>query len=200
MSEPRVVGGVIESYRQLSAGLMQGVELLGLNVRAEKNPKSSQTPEAERRGQIPNPNLQSPNHPITLSPNPVCFEAASDYEITANGRKLLGSAQVRKQGVVLQHGTLPLTGDVARIVEVLRVDSEKERARLRERVHRRATTVEEVLGRAVTWAEAVAALQQGFAEKLNLSFEERGLTEREVELTAQLRAEKYAAERWNARV
>jgi lipoate-protein ligase A len=200
MSEPRVVGGVIESYRQLSAGLMQGVELLGLNVRAEKNPKSSQTPEAERRGQIPNPNLQSPEHPSTPSPNPVCFETSSDYEITANGRKLLGSAQVRKQGVVLQHGTLPLTGDVARIVEVLRVDSEKERARLRERVHWRATTVEEVLGRAVTWAEAVAALQQGFAEKLNLSFEERGLTEREVELTAQLRAEKYAAERWNARV
>ena len=43
---------------------------------------------------------------ITL--NPVCFEVPSTYEITVNGKKLIGSAQARKKEGVLQHGSLPL--------------------------------------------------------------------------------------------
>ena len=49
---------------------------------------------------------------------PVCFEVPSNYEIVFGGKKLVGSAQMRKSGVVLQHGTLPLHGDIARISEL----------------------------------------------------------------------------------
>ena len=107
---------------------------------------------------------------------------------------------MRKRGVVLQHGTLPLTGDVARICEALMVESETEWARLRERVHQRATTIEEVLGRPVSWEEAAEALRRGFAEALNLTFESAPLTPLETELTTKLREEKYATEAWNFRV
>ena len=107
---------------------------------------------------------------------------------------------MRKRGVVLQHGTLPLTGDVARICEALLVESETERARLRERVHQRATTIEEVLGRPVSWEEAAEAMRRGFAEALNLIFESAPLTPLETELTTKLREEKYATEAWNFRV
>jgi len=208
MDEPRVLGGVVESYRQLSAGLLRGVEVLGLSARAARNPKSQilADPRSEAQGtspksQDPNPNCQQPaanDQPPTT--NPVCFEVPSDYEITANGKKLLGSAQVRKRGVVLQHGTLPLTGDVARICEALLVESETERARLRERVHQRATTIEEVLGRPVSWEEAAEAMRRGFAEALNLIFESAPLTPLETELTTKLREEKYATEAWSFRV
>ena len=188
MGEPRVLGGVIESYRQLSAGLTRGIEILGLTVRAGK----------EHGG---HPNAQPPTSNLQLpASNPICFEVPSNYEITANGKKLLGSAQVRKRGVVLQHGTLPLTGDVARICEALTVEAEAERARLRARVHQRATTAAEVLGREVRWEEAAEALTRGFAEALSLTFESAPLTPRELELTAKLREEKYAAEGWNYRV
>ena len=190
MTDPRVAGGVIESYRRLSAGLMRGLEILGLTVRADKSDKI----------QISNSKIQTPNHPITPSLNPVCFEVPSNYEITVGDKKLLGSAQVRKRGVVLQHGTLPLTGDVARICEGLRFDSEAERQRVAARVHRRATTVLEVLGREVSWGEAAAAMARGFAEMLKLTLGESPLTARESELAAKLRAEKYTTEAWNHRV
>lgn len=180
LDEPRVLGGVIESYRQLSAGLLRGLHVLGLNAQADKQKAASD-----------------------LRPSaalPVCFEAPSDYEITANGRKLLGSAQVRKRGAVLQHGSLPLAGDIARICEALRFESEAERERVKARVRERATTAQAVLGRAVSWQEAANALRQGFADALNLEFVEAALSAGEWDAAEQLRAEKYAAREWNERV
>ena len=183
MDEPRVRGGVVESYQQLSAGLLAGLAHLGLNVRADKEYSATETGTAK---------------------GPVCFEVPSNYEITVGAggqpRKLLGSAQVRKQGVVLQHGTLPLTGDIGRICDALVFDSEAERQRVRDRVHARATTVAEVIGRDVSWVEAANALAQGFAEALNLAWQPEPLTPAEAALAEQMRADKYATEAWNARV
>lgn len=177
MEEPRVVGGVIESYRQLSAGLLRGLERLGLQARADRKTAGAAGPV-----------------------NPVCFEVPSDYEITADGHKLLGSAQVRKKGVVLQHGTLPLTGDIARICEGLVFADEAERAAVQTRVRARAATVETVLGTAIVWEAAAEAIQQGFAEALNLRLAPGAPTALEQAYAQQLRVEKYAAEGWNQRL
>lgn len=182
MAEPRVLGGVIESYRQLSAGLMRGLDILGLRVRADKEyakDSNSTLPEAN---------------------DAVCFEVPSNYEITAGEKKLLGSAQVRKRRVVLQHGTLPLAGDITRIVEALRFESEAERQRVRLRVGERATTVQAICGRAVTWTEAAEAMAHGFAETLNLTWNASELNVEERAQAERLRAEKYATEAWNGRV
>jgi lipoate-protein ligase A len=179
--EERVHGGVVESYRHLSAGLRRGLEHLGLEVRADKEYSESEKHAAAARG-------------------PVCFEVPSNYEITAGKKKLVGSAQVRKQGGVLQHGTLPLIGDVARICEGLKFASEAERQAAQARVRERATTVAEVLQREVSWDEAAAALARGFAEALNLTLDESPLSSKELELAEKLREEKYAAQGWNYRV
>ena len=185
MDEPRVRGGVVESYQQLSAGLLRGLGHLGLAVRADKEYGA--------------PGAAQPK-------GPVCFEVPSNYEITVGDsqggppKKLLGSAQVRKLGVVLQHGTLPLTGDIGRICDALVFASEDERRQARERVARRATTVAEVTGREVSWQAAALALAQGFAEALNLDLRPAALSPREAELAEQLRLEKYTTTAWNARV
>jgi lipoyl(octanoyl) transferase len=182
MDEPRVVGGVLESYQQLSAGLLAGLHHLGLGVRADKTYAGS---EAAAKG-------------------PVCFEVPSNYEITvgdgAAPRKLLGSAQVRKRGVVLQHGALPLTGDLGRICDVLVFESEAARQVARARLHQRAATVAEVLGVEIDWRQAAEALAQGMAEVLNLALEEARLSPREAALAEKLRAEKYATAAWNERL
>lgn len=183
MDEPRVHGGVVESYQQLSAGLMRGLVQLGLSARADKTYAANDA---------------------AVPKGPVCFEVPSNYEITvgmgSEPRKLLGSAQVRKHGIVLQHGTLPLTGDIGRICDALVFASEAERQPARERVRQRAATVAEVMGAAVTWQEAAEALAAGFAEALNLELVEATLSWREQELAGRLRAEKYATEAWNCRV
>ena len=90
--EPRVAGTIVESYKRLSEGLLNGLMLIGVPTRQVERPD-----ERDR------------------DQGPVCFEVPSNYEIVFDGKKLVGSAQMRKAGVVLQHGTIPLHGDIARI-------------------------------------------------------------------------------------
>lgn len=42
-----------------------------------------------------------------------CFDAPAAHEVVVQGRKLAGSAQVRRAGYLLQHGSLPVTFDPA---------------------------------------------------------------------------------------
>lgn len=176
MGEPRVEGGVVESYRRLSVGLLAGLMRLGAGAQAEQSA-------GEGRG----------------FKGPVCFEVPSDYEITVSGRKLLGSAQTRRSNAVLQHGALPLRGDLARICEALVFDSEAARDEARQRVRARAITLEEALGHGVGMARVVGALMAGFCEALNLSLDEAQLSPEEEVRGAELRAAKYAAKQWTAK-
>lgn len=172
-----VAGSISESYRCLSAGLLRGLERLGVpNLTADR--RTSLPPAGEAGGRR----------------GPVCFESPSDYEITVGKRKLVGSAQMRSQGVVLQHGTLPLYGDITRICSLLTARPDPAH------VHARATTIEEALMSLVTWEEAAAALATGFAEALNLRLEPGVLTGEERIWAEELRAEKYAAEEWTRQV
>jgi lipoate-protein ligase A len=176
VGDPRVAGGVVESYRRLSAGLLAGLRHLGAGVEADRKAK-------EAHGQQ----------------GPVCFEVPSDYEITVNRRKLLGSAQTRRSEVVLQHGALPLEGDLGRICDVLVFGSEEEREEARSRVRGRALTLSEALSEPISTARATGALMAGFCEALNLQLEEGELTAWERTKTAELIAEKYGTEEWNRR-
>ena len=54
----------------------------------------------------------------------------------------------------------------------------------------------DLIGREVSWREAAAAMTQGFAEALNLNFQEAPLTSAEESQAASLRAEVYAAPAW----
>ncbi len=173
---PIVTGDIVQSYRHLSEALRRGLDHLGASVEADKRLEAAQ----QVKG-------------------PVCFEVPSHYEITAGGKKLIGSAQVRKIGVVLQHGSIPLTGDIARICETLVFESEQKRAEAREHVHQRATTIEEVLGRVIGWNEAVKVFSASFAETFDLALTPGELTADERARARVLRAEQYAAEDWNAR-
>lgn len=176
---PLVQGDIVTSYRRLSAALLGALERLGLAAQADR--RAARAP-ANSKG-------------------PVCFEVPSDYEITAGGRKLLGSAQVRKFGGVLQHGSLPLWGDIARICDALAFPTEAAREAARLRVRQRATTLESVLGRAIPWEEAAAALRDSFAEVFGLALgAPEPPTPAEEARAAALREAQYAAEAWTFRI
>ena len=177
--DPRVAGGVVESYRRLSRGLLAALASLGAQVRAEQ--ASSKARESSK--------------------GPVCFEVPSDYEITVNGRKLIGSAQTRRGegGAVLQHGALPLYGDVGRICDVLVFDEEAVREQARLSVRLRAITLEEALVQRVHFERVAAAIVEGFAQALNVELHSELLSAEEQQRAAALRAEKYAADIWTLR-
>ena len=143
---PLADGGVVDSYRRLSAALMAALVLLG----ARGAP-------ARRDG------------PSGAS-GPVCFETPAHYEITVNGRKLVGSAQIRRRGGILQHGSLPLMGDVARICDALAYPDDERREQARSRVRRRAITVADAVGADVSWRTAADALVAGFQSAFGIVF------------------------------
>ena len=113
--------------------------------------------------------------------NPVCFEVPSTYEITVNGKKLIGSAQARNKKGVLQHGSLPLTGDLTRICQALVFKDEAAREIAAKRLLARAMTVKSVLGVEKDWETAAQAFVHGFEAQLGIHFErgEMSLSESE---------------------
>jgi lipoate-protein ligase A len=135
---PVAAVGIVESYLHISRALLAALEGLGLR------------PQSERRADD------------TRADGAVCFETPSHYEITVGGRKLVGSAQTRRRDGLLQHGSLPLTGDLARICDALAYPDEAARQQAKSAVRARAVTLSEALGRAVTWDEAADALAWGF--------------------------------------
>lgn len=165
-------GDIVESYRRISEALLLSLQYLGLAPASEQQAKG-------------NSGL-----------GPVCFEVPSHYEITSNGKKLIGSAQVRRRDGILQHGTLPLYGDITRICDVLAYDNEQERQLAKESVAERATTLEAVLGETISWNEVANVVAQGFAKTFDLDFEIGELSEYEVELVNQFSEERYHNPDW----
>jgi lipoate-protein ligase A len=174
---PLMEGLVLDSYLRLSHGLVDGLRRLG--IAAEEAPGS------HRAG----PDVSA-----------ACFEVPSAYEIVAAGRKLLGSAQARRSDYVLQHGSLPLTGDLTRVVECLALPSEAEREALRRSLAAHATTVETLTGRQVTLQEAADALGAGFAAALDIELIPGDLTPTERAWVAELVTEKYGNPDWTERM
>lgn len=177
-TEPRLAGSVLESYRRLSAALLKALHLLGIPAESQAEVLPS---DSGQKG-------------------PVCFEVPSNYEITVAGKKLIGSAQARRREGVLQHGTLPLFGDLTRITAVLAFAGEAERSRAAERLTRRATTAEIVLGYPLAWNTAAHAFATAFAQTLDLAFTPASLTPAELARATELEQEKYNHPSWTERV
>jgi lipoate-protein ligase A len=184
-SDPRLARGVLESYRILSRALLEGLHRLGIP--------------AEVVEQLENVQQHAGAHPRASNQNPVCFEVPSNYEITVEGKKLIGSAQARRKEGVLQHGSLPLYGDLGRIVNVLRFTDLESRQKAAERLLARATTVEQVIGEKISWDRAALALAEAFRDVLNLELVPGDLTPEESRRAEDLIGEKYANHRWTGK-
>jgi len=176
-SDPRLSGSVLESYRRLSQALIRALQELGVTVQVQEETPPGGTPA-----------------------NPVCFEVPSAYEITVSGKKLIGSAQARRREGVLQHGSLPLYGDLTRITRGLRFPNEEARQEAARRLRQRAITLEEALGHRLEWEEAAQAFVRAFEQTFDLHFLLADLQPSERQRAAALAAEKYAHPSWLERL
>ena len=175
LNEPRVKGSIMESYRRLSQALVRTLMLLGLQPQAD----------------------QEYDLPVGSQKNaPVCFEVPSNYEITVGGKKLIGSAQARKHHGVLQHGAIPLSGDITRILQVLQYSDPETLSNAASRLRAHATTLETALGRTVDRKEAIEAAIEGFSTSLSLNLETTEPTTGEMQRTDELIKQKYANPEW----
>ena len=148
LSHPLAAGGIIDSYGHLAGGLVAALETFGLPPLAA----TAATGGARRRAW--------------------CFETVAPHELTLAGRKLVGSAQARRDGALLQQGSIRLAPDPAEAAQ--------------------ATSLQEALGRTVSWDELAEALVVGFGRAWGIEMHPGELTAQEEELARRLERDRYA--------
>ena len=98
--------------------------------------------------------------------SPSCFASLNHYEITVDGKKLVGSAQKRTSKAFLQHGSVIIDADHELFTSVLKFEDEGERVALQERLMNSTTTLNQVCDRKLSFEEISSALQEGFRKTL----------------------------------
>jgi len=158
-------GGPRQAYAAINRALVAGLRRLG--AAAELQPPGGRAP------------------PPSLAP---CFAEPVEGEVVAGGRKLVGSAQRRLGGTLLQHGSLPLHDDQS-LVATFVVGGDPAAAEAP------PAALVEVLGREPAWPELTAALAAGWEDALGavLAPSELSAEEREAAGAAM---ERYAGPAW----
>ncbi|WP_114570556.1 lipoate--protein ligase family protein [Exiguobacterium flavidum] len=177
-STPGLPSTVIESYRLLTEGVRKGYHHLGI-------PAEFSVPLTEDEKE----ELRRPK-------SAVCFDASSYYELAVGKRKVAGSAQVRHQGVVLQHGSVPLSVNEHELYDCFSFADEATREKMRNRFSGKAVSLNELTDRTVTIDEVREAFTRGFEEALELELVPLELSSEQWEEVERL-AEKYRSDEWN---
>src|SRR5713101_8801594 len=132
---------ITEHYRRIGLALAAALQSLGIPVHLAR------------------PQVRAA--PVRTPASPACFAALSRYELSAAGKKIVGSAQKRAQRALLQHGSIPLWMDRQRLFQCLRVPPER-RAALVQEAYTTMGAVNEIASTPVTLAALHEALRQGF--------------------------------------
>jgi len=140
--------GVMDAYRALAQGIIAGLRLLGLEARL-----------VERTGPSGSAAAQ----------DPACFAVKARCDLVVGSAKLVGSAQVQRQGAILQQNSLPLRLRPGDWAAVFRRSGEAPQA----------MGLCDAAAREVSHEEAADALRRGFAQAFGVSLEESRISERE---------------------
>lgn len=157
---------VLETYRVLGQGLAAGLGRFGLAAEL-----------------VPLVRGRADRSPA------FCFGRAGTYEIAVGGRKLVGSAQRRQRGCFLQHGSVLLGADPARIRAVFPHETDPLAG---------MTTLAAALGEPPAFDAVVDALAGGLGDALGARLVPAGLSPDESALVDALVAGKYGTEAWTA--
>ena len=117
-------------------------------------------------------------------------------DILVGEQKISGSAQTRRNGVLLQHGTVLYNVDVERMFAILNVSQEKISDKLVKSVKKRVTCMSDLTKSSMS--DLIHALEIGFSR--NRIIESASYSQGELERAQQLVKEKYLTETWNFRL
>jgi lipoate-protein ligase A len=165
-----------EHYRRIGLALAAALQGLGMAVHLERSRRSAQ--------------------PRRAADSPACFAAIARYELSATGKKIVGSAQKRLQHTLLQHGSMPLQMERQRLFQCLQVPPEHRQALVQE-AYTTMTTINEIAPTLVTADMLHEALRQGFSNVFGVDIVAEPLLPEEERLASELHTTKYASAVWN---
>ncbi len=157
-------GSVGEIYEQIARALGTALGCLGLEARA-------------------------PVRGITTAASAACFASRSNHEISVNGRKLVGSAQLRRRSAFLQHGSILVRADPRRLARAMALpEPPGGYTDLARELHREPLS-----------SEIDRVLVDAFSQTFSAVLEPGELTGRETERAERLRTVKYRSSEWTQR-
>ncbi|MCY3946488.1 MAG: lipoate--protein ligase family protein [Anaerolineaceae bacterium] len=172
---PLAAGSIDEGYRRIAVVMREAMQSLGIAAFLREGDASPR-------------------------PRAACFEAPAWHELVVYGRKLLGCARVQRRHALLQHGSLPLAGDVAAISTLLDYPDALAREEAALRLRNQAITLADASqGTAVRAGQVTQAIIDAFRDRYNLEFVESGLTTAEQERAQVLEADRYGNPDWVCR-
>jgi len=163
-----VAGGLFQSYATLSRAFLLAFLSLGLEVEASGRKKGARPDRS-----------------------PLCFSSTSFGEITLRGRKIIGSAQRRWPGGMLQQGSIPFGASQHDTMDIF------SRTPMHDGNKTGSLMGLHEVDTSITYESLKEALLMGFQRALGVSLVETSLSAEEIETAAILEEKKYSQERWN---
>ena len=165
-----VPSGIVASYAFLAQGLLSALAVLGLQAELSDGR-------------------------VSKNPSAACFASSTQADLTSDGFKLIGSAQVWKEDALLQQGSLPLDDHATEFFTMLRFPDETARKNALDQYTEKMRPLHTFVPGA-TWDTVAEAFKNGFSAALEAQFEPGTLSSSEWELANQLVEDKYSKLEW----
>lgn len=173
-ADPHIPKSVTEAYYILSKGVLEGYRELGIQA-----------------------DYAIPKREIRKERTAVCFEETAYYEMIVAGKKISGNAQTRKSGVLLQHGSIPMSMNEHVLFDLFNFSSEALRERQRKSFQNKAITINDITKKKHTYPMLEKAFLTGFQRGLNINIEPIVLSDEQWAEIKQLSETKYRQDDWN---
>ena len=158
-------GSLLENYKTISNAMISGLKLIGIEAEMSFERKRS-----------------------SVSKNPSCFHSVSFGEITAEGKKIIGSAQKRYSGGFLQHGSVLLNFDADILCRVLKENNTGEFKDI---------GVIKDFNPGISFEDLKNSFKEAFEKELNIKLISDDPTKFELNLAKELEQKKYSNREWN---
>ena len=160
---------VTDSYKIISKGILLALKSLGIkaemNEEVDKNKKTA-----------------------------ICFNNPSWYELTVNNKKIVGSAQKRVDGKLLQHGAILLDIGIEKLASLFKTKTDINKLK------NKITSINQESKNKITYDQLAEAMEEGFKKNLKAKLIKGTLADQEIKAAKKLAKEKYSTKEWNEKL
>ena len=147
-------GSTLQAYQTISKALIRGLSYAGIDLSLEKK--------------------ALPLHKHHEKKNP-CFSSSAKYELiykpcseNSKWKKVVGSAQFRKNGVLLQHGSILLNHNQELMAGLMYGLSNNERELLKKFLAQNTISINQILTRKISFSLLAEKIFQGFKQEWDI--------------------------------
>jgi len=153
---------ILTTYNLINKGILAGLHLIGVKAELVEHTIDESEQSSSYKHKVP------------------CFSKSAKFEISFQGKKLVGSAQRRYERSILQHGSI-LVGDYhLHLAEYIAALKGTRIAKFRQALAEKTVSISQILSGKINYDKIIWAIKTGFQQCFDIDFFEGQLTPQEV--------------------